>query len=576
MTDTSGGEALRVVVADDDEAVRTMLRAWLGTDPRFVFAGETEDGLGVRPLVADTTPDAVILDLSMPNLDGLAVLADLRAAGSDVPVVVYSAAVGDAVADTIRGYENSTFVAKGVSLHELGDALARHQRPPADSASSWSGGAEAAAGVMLLSVAAAVVVAIRLASSGPASAPVGLTAGFAIAIAATYALPVRRLARSGRTAMVLDGHLFIALSMVVTPAGAAIATAAGAGIGLCLARPRRRVERVLFTTGLYTLLATSQTAVVQLAARGRADVWVKPLAAAGAYSAALAINLVLVTAMIERRQGVPAAALLRRHVPTATRWAAAVAVPVGVVVGAAGAARPSALLFLVVPQLMLLAAVRSDERTRRERDALRAVVEASRGAHQAATPGEVEGQLLALAHDLVDVSVAVVQDRPASTVTSVSLDGAAGPWLTGEGLTVDEVAILDLIAAIGAPARENARLRSREMHDARHDPLTGVANHRLMREALDRSARSYGQAGTAFAVLYVDLDGFKAVNDTYGHGAGDEVLKEIARRLQRTVRPFDLVARPGGDEFVVIVSAVGDHAVLARVVEDTVAPSARR
>ena len=87
---------------------------------------------------------------------------------------------------------------------------------------------------------------------------------------------------------------------------------------------------------------------------------------------------------------------------------------------------------------------------------------------------------------------------------------------------------------------------------ALRDPLTGLANRRLLDELLDTNLSRTDRSGTPLAVAYLDLDGFKVVNDTYGHDAGDIVLCETARRLVSTVRSADLVARIGGDEFVII------------------------
>jgi diguanylate cyclase (GGDEF)-like protein len=109
------------------------------------------------------------------------------------------------------------------------------------------------------------------------------------------------------------------------------------------------------------------------------------------------------------------------------------------------------------------------------------------------------------------------------------------------------------------------RLRDEERtrHEAVHDPLTGVANRTLLRDRLQlavaRSARERG----ATAVLFVDLDGFKEVNDAHGHAAGDTVLVEIARRMQTAVRPGDTIARLGGDEFVAVCEDVDEETALA-------------
>jgi diguanylate cyclase (GGDEF)-like protein/PAS domain S-box-containing protein len=95
---------------------------------------------------------------------------------------------------------------------------------------------------------------------------------------------------------------------------------------------------------------------------------------------------------------------------------------------------------------------------------------------------------------------------------------------------------------------ETRAFHDRLEHEAAHDPLTGLPNRRRMQEALGASLRT-GTVG----VLFVDLDGFKPVNDAYGHEAGDELLRQVAKRLAACVRAEDVLARVGGDEFVVLM-----------------------
>ena len=100
-------------------------------------------------------------------------------------------------------------------------------------------------------------------------------------------------------------------------------------------------------------------------------------------------------------------------------------------------------------------------------------------------------------------------------------------------------------------ARESEQRYARA---ARHDDLTGLPNRRLFGELLQRSiARAVRASGPRYAVLFVDLDGFKLVNDSLGHLAGDDFLKAISVRLQAQLRPSDVLSRLGGDEFAVLV-----------------------
>lgn len=102
---------------------------------------------------------------------------------------------------------------------------------------------------------------------------------------------------------------------------------------------------------------------------------------------------------------------------------------------------------------------------------------------------------------------------------------------------------------------------------AAHDPLTGLANRAALMEQLHGWLGATHDASARLAVLFVDLDGFKQVNDRQGHLVGDEVLRVVARRLQRCVRERDLVARLGGDEFAILLMLDGgDAGAVARVV----------
>ena len=106
-------------------------------------------------------------------------------------------------------------------------------------------------------------------------------------------------------------------------------------------------------------------------------------------------------------------------------------------------------------------------------------------------------------------------------------------------------------------ARDNAAETMAQM--AFNDTLTQLPNRRLIFQLLEKLIATCVRHKTVGALLLLDLDGFKPVNDTYGHDAGDAVLKEVARRLQSNVRAEDIAGRLGGDEFVVLFTQLADN-----------------
>jgi diguanylate cyclase (GGDEF)-like protein len=130
------------------------------------------------------------------------------------------------------------------------------------------------------------------------------------------------------------------------------------------------------------------------------------------------------------------------------------------------------------------------------------------------------------------------------------------------------------LAAVAATAMRNAQLVEQIRFHAEHDPLTGASNARLLethfRAALLRARREAAHVG----VLFVDLDGFKAINDTYGHAEGDGILIAVTERLRGVLRESDTIARVGGDEFVVLLPNVNDEGatVVAKIADALQAP----
>ncbi|MDA0170391.1 diguanylate cyclase [Solirubrobacter taibaiensis] len=127
----------------------------------------------------------------------------------------------------------------------------------------------------------------------------------------------------------------------------------------------------------------------------------------------------------------------------------------------------------------------------------------------------------------------------------------ANPLYDGNGAQYGAVASYDDVTA---RVEQDRRTR----HEADTDALTGLANRRALERMLEAALARAGTRSRSVGVVMLDLDGFKAINDSRGHAAGDAALREVAARLRRCVRERDLVARLGGDEFVLVLTDLED------------------
>jgi diguanylate cyclase (GGDEF)-like protein len=136
------------------------------------------------------------------------------------------------------------------------------------------------------------------------------------------------------------------------------------------------------------------------------------------------------------------------------------------------------------------------------------------------------------------------------------------------GFSASELRILSLLSDQAAVAISNANLHQMISRQAYSDTLTGLPNRRALDERLEQELQSARRNNYSFAVVMMDLDGFKSVNDNYGHSTGDEVLRLVFSQMARGVRNTDFLARYGGDELTLILTQSDMHSV--RIVTDKI------
>jgi diguanylate cyclase (GGDEF)-like protein len=122
------------------------------------------------------------------------------------------------------------------------------------------------------------------------------------------------------------------------------------------------------------------------------------------------------------------------------------------------------------------------------------------------------------------------------------------------GFSPSELRLLSLLSDQAAVAISNASLHQMISRQAYSDTLTGLPNRRALDERLEEEVQSARRNNYSFTIIMMDLDGFKAVNDTYGHATGDDVLRTVFGQMARGVRTTDFLARYGGDELTLILS----------------------
>lgn len=390
---------------------------------------------------------------------------------------------------------------------------------------------------------------------------VGELAAFTLALGLSWYFPLIVLRGEETEAFQFDEAFLVVMTLLLPPLGVVLAFGTAA-LGSRLAR-RRPLVRVAFNTGMVVTSTGLAVGVARLAgAHGGATP--RELAAVVLGAAVfLIVNSVAVWTVLAVVEGQSFWQSVRDGLGFRFLiWSATIAI--GLLGGLAGSASSWALLLAVLPMGVLQVVLDGSLRARHDRARLDGLLHTAMDA-QSVDPSEVEEAITGSARAMLhcrDARITDVAPGPAELGSRLQGRGHPERWLVvGEPRGVEpfkpqDAKVLDAIVAVGSGALENARLVDQMKHQVFHDALTGLPNQLLFEERVNYALAQQRRSDGKIAVLFIDLDRFKRVNDSLGHPAGNELLRQVSRRLAAVVRGSDTVARMGGDEFTLLLSDI--------------------
>ena len=327
---------------------------------------------------------------------------------------------------------------------------------------------------------------------------------------------------------------------------------------------RRGWMRTTFNTGLIAAsTAVGATVTHGLGPGSGAFSGRAALAAVAGVLVYSVLSMVAVASIIALAQGLSMSSTLWDGVGVRlATWGSALSL--GVLIAAALDGHSWVLVTAVVPIAMLQFAYRRAFRQYRERRQMERLYDASTAIRATVDPNVVRHELVRAAYELLPAKTArlVGPDAPDAGGLRVSLDETTAIEVTpidGSTFADDDRFMLQALTSVAATALANAQFQERLAFQAFHDPVTQLPNRALFLDRLRHAQERMARGSAMYALVFIDLDRFKVVNDSLGHAAGDDLLVQVAQRLQGALRVGDTLGRFGGDEFVALLEDLGSE-----------------
>jgi diguanylate cyclase (GGDEF)-like protein len=422
-------------------------------------------------------------------------------------------------------------------------------------------------------VVAVVALALWVGSPSPLAAS-ALAAAVLVVVMTQF--PILLPQRDGDALIGLEASALVFLALVTSPGQALVLWCAGQAVAQGLSE--QRLAARMFNFGVTSVAGAALVGIVAAGMGvGRDSPWLLAVTMA-ACAAYFLIDLVVTAVSLSLESvGRPRLELRWRSVPLPLVCFVGID-SLGYLAAQLQRHQPEwTLVLILVPVGTILAAVRAFGDARLAHQRLTQLFIATSGASDWGDVEQAEAMLVEQATQVLRSTRAELRDRPGSgheLSVRVEVEGREVRhlvvWHSGsarEKFHADDRRALETLVSVATEAISRRRLVDDMTHLAGHDPLTGLANRRVFTDRLDHALTLRGE-GTRLAILYCDLDGFKAVNDRLGHEVGDALLAAVAERVVGCLRPGDTAARLGGDEFALLLEQVhrgGAEAVAERV-----------